>query len=219
MIVIGLDLAGPSNHKDTVLTVFQKNKNQLAFQQMIPNISDEEILNKIIDLSRLDKLVIGIDAPLSYQDGGGDRASDKELRKYIVSLGMKPGSIMPPTFNRMVYLTLRGIKLTREIGTLHTTFPVSIVEVHPGAAMGARVSEKEIDYVLTYKQNLSSRKYLKNWFEQQNIIGLPNGIENESHTIDSCAAALAAWHLADPSLKPQWIFTAKPPLHPFDYCC
>ncbi len=219
MIVVGLDLAGPSNHKDTVLTVFQKNKNQLAFQKMIPNISDEEILNEIIDLSRLDELVIGIDAPLSYQDGGGDRTSDKELRKYIVSLGMKSGSIMPPTFNRMIYLTLRGIKLTREIGALHTTFPVSIVEVHPGAAMGSRVSEKELEYVLTYKQNLTARIYLKNWFEQQKVLKLPNGVENESHTIDSCAAALAAWHWADETLEPKWINSAQPPLHPFDYCC
>ncbi|NMH74632.1 DUF429 domain-containing protein [Bacillus sp. RO2] len=219
MILIGLDLAGPSNHKDTVLTVFKQNENHLMFQKMISNISDKEILNEIINLSRFDELVIGIDAPLSYQDGGGDRISDKQLRKFIVSIGMKSGSIMPPTYSRMVYLTLRGIKLTREIEKLRTTFPVSIVEVHPGAAMGTRVMEKELEYVLTYKQNPSSRKYLKNWFEQQNVIGLPNGVENESHSIDSCAAALAAWHWADHSLKPQWIFSAQPPLHPYDYCC
>ncbi|WP_404470423.1 DUF429 domain-containing protein [Sutcliffiella horikoshii] len=219
MIVIGLDLAGPSNHKDTVLTVFKQNENYLTFKKMISNISDEEIINEIIDLSKLDELVIGIDAPLSYQDGGGDRISDKQLRKFIVSFGMKPGSIMPPTFTRMVYLTLRGIKLTREIEKLQTNLPVSIVEVHPGAAMGARVTEKELEYVLTYKQNLSSRKYLKKWFEQQNVIGLPNAVENESHSIDSCAAALAAWHWADEKLEPKWIFTAQPPLHPFDYCC
>ncbi|WP_251427111.1 DUF429 domain-containing protein [Sutcliffiella horikoshii] len=95
MLVIGLDLAGPSNHRDTVLTVFQLNKNHLTFQKMISNISDEEILSELIDLSKSAKLFIGIDAPLSYQDGGGDRTSDKELRKYIVSLGMKSGSIMP----------------------------------------------------------------------------------------------------------------------------
>ena len=219
MIVIGLDLAGPSNHKDTVLSVFQQNKNHLIFQKIKSNISDEEILCEIIDLSRLDEVAIGIDAPLSYQDGGGDRISDKQLRQFIVSLGMKPGSIMPPTYTRMVYLTLRGIKLTRELEKLHTTFPVSTVEVHPGAAMGSRVTEEELEYVLTYKHNLSAREYLKNWFEQQNVIGLPNGVENESHSIDSCAAALAAWHWADHSLKPQWIFSAQPPLHPFDYCC
>ncbi|TYS70450.1 DUF429 domain-containing protein [Sutcliffiella horikoshii] len=219
MILIGLDLAGPSNHKDTVLTVFKQSENHLTFKKMISNISDEEILNEIIDLSRLDEIVIGIDAPLSYQDGGGDRESDKQLRKFIVSFGMKPGSIMPPTYTRMVYLTLRGIKLTREIEKIHTTFPVSIVEVHPGAAIGARVTEKELEYVLTYKQNFSSRKYLKNWFAQQNVIGLPNGVEKESHSIDACAAALAAWHWADHSLKPHWIFFAQPPLHPFDYCC
>ncbi|WP_237662557.1 DUF429 domain-containing protein [Sutcliffiella horikoshii] len=217
--MIGLDLAGPSNHKDTVLTVFQKSKNHLTFQKMISNISDEKIMNEVIELSRIDEVVIGIDAPLSYEDGGGDRTSDKELRKFILSLGMKPGSIMPPTFTRMVYLTLRGIKLTREIEKLQTTFPINIVEVHPGAAMGARASEKEMEYVLTYKQILSSREYLKNWFNHQNVIGLPTGVEKESHSIDSCAAALAAWHWADKSLKPKWFFTAIHPLHPYDYCC
>ncbi|WP_339145958.1 MULTISPECIES: DUF429 domain-containing protein [unclassified Sutcliffiella] len=219
MIVIGLDLAGPSNHKDTVLTVFKKSKNHLTFHKMISNISDEKILNEVIELSRIDEVVIGIDAPLSYEDGGGDRTSDKELRKYIVSLGMKSGSIMTPTFTRMVYLTLRGIKLTREIEKLKTIFPIYIVEVHPGAAMGARVSKIEMEYVLTYKQNLSSREYLKNWFNQQNVIGLPTGVEKESHSIDSCAAALAAWHWADQSLKPKWIFPSIHPLHPYDYCC
>lgn len=219
MIVIGLDLAGPSNHKDTVLTVFQKNKNHLNFQKMISNISDERILSEVIELSKIDEVIIGIDSPLSYEDGGGDRKSDKELRKYIVSIGMKPGSIMPPTFNRMVYLTLRGIKLTREIEKLQTTFPIYIVEVHPGAAMGARASEQEMQYVLTYKQSLSSREYLKNWFKQQQVIRLPTGVEKESHSIDSCAAGLAAWHWADQSLKPKWIYSANPPLHPYDFCC
>jgi hypothetical protein len=43
---------------------------------------------------------------------------------------------------------------------------------------------------------------------------LPILIEEDSQSIDACAAALGAcpWH--DPLLKPKWIFLANPPLHP-----
>jgi uncharacterized protein len=57
---------------------------------------------------------------------------------------MKSGSIMPPTLNRMVYLTLRGIKLSREIEKLNAAYSISLVEVHPGAVIGARLSEQNI---------------------------------------------------------------------------
>lgn len=112
MKVIGIDLSGPSNHKDTVLTVFDKHENNLKFIKLKSNIGDHGILKEISEQGQLDKAVIGIDAPLSYEDGG-DRQGDHGLRKFIVALGMKPGSIMPPTLNRMVYLTLRGIKLSK----------------------------------------------------------------------------------------------------------
>jgi predicted nuclease with RNAse H fold len=219
MRVIGIDLSGPSNHKDTVLTVFEKQGNQLRFVKWMTNVSDLEILKEVSEQGQLDELVIGIDAPLSYEDGGGDRQGDRELRKFIVSLGMKPGSIMPPTLNKMVYLTLRGIRLSREIQSLKTGFPISIIEVHPGAVIGSRLLQNEFPYVLSYKQNRSDRSFMRSWLEQQNLAGLPIAIEEESHSIDACAAALGAWHWKDPSLKPKWVFPAAPPLHPYSYCC
>ncbi|WP_260631697.1 DUF429 domain-containing protein [Neobacillus niacini] len=140
MRVIGIDLSGPSNHKDTVMEVFEKQDGELTFDNLRRNIGDFEIIEEIHAQSQLDEVVIGMDAPLSYQDGGGDRLGDKQLRQFIVSIGMKSGSIMPPTFNRMVYLTLRGIKLTREIENLTSKNPISIVEVHPGAVIGSRIA-------------------------------------------------------------------------------
>ncbi|MCM2534102.1 DUF429 domain-containing protein [Neobacillus pocheonensis] len=113
MRVIGIDLSGPSNHKDTVLTVFEKHENNLKFIKLKSYIGDYGILKEISEHGQQDEVVVGIDAPLSYEDGGGNRQGDRELRKFIVALGMKPGSIMPPTLNRMVYLTLRGIKLSK----------------------------------------------------------------------------------------------------------
>ncbi|MDE5415074.1 DUF429 domain-containing protein [Alkalihalobacterium chitinilyticum] len=219
MIVIGIDLSGPSNHKDTVLTVFETQGAQLTFCKLIRNVSDLMILNEVKQQSDSDQIVVGIDAPLSYQDGGGDRESDRQLRKFIISLGMKSGSIMAPTFNRMVYLSLRGIKLSREIERLQTTNRISIVEVHPGAVIGARLPQIEIERTLTYKQNIEERRYLKAWFYKQGILGLPNHIEEESHMIDSVAAALGAWHWRDPAFQPQWIYPANEPLHPYDFCC
>lgn len=219
MRIIGIDLSGPSNHKDTVLAVFEKQNHQLKYVKWNNDISDREILEEIFSQSLLDEVVVGIDAPLSYQDGGGDRQSDRELRKFIVALGMKPGSIMPPTLNRMVYLTLRGIKLSREIENLHTPNPVSIVEVHPGAVMGSRLSKADFNKVLYYKQDLLARMFMWSWLGQQNLLDLPVLCEEPSHWIDACAAALGAWHWKDSGLMPSWLFPANPPLHPYDYCC
>ncbi|MCM3569242.1 DUF429 domain-containing protein [Neobacillus mesonae] len=219
MRVIGIDLSGPSNHKDTVLTVFERCSGELKFIKLMSDIGDMEILNEICSQSQLDEVVIGMDAPLSYQDGGGDRSGDKELRKFIVSLGMKPGSIMPPTLNRMVYLTLRGIKLTREVERLPCRNPIYIVEVHPGAIIGSRLAREDLEYVLSYKQDFSARVFIRKWFKEQKLINLPVIIQNESHSIDACAAALGAWHWQDHEYKPMWLYPANPPLHPYDYCC
>jgi uncharacterized protein len=219
MRVIGIDLSGPSNHKDTVMAVFELLNGVLKFVELKRNIGDLEILEEIHAHSQIDEVVIGLDAPLSYQDGGGDRFGDKSLRQYIVSLGMKSGSIMPPTFNRMVYLTLRGIKLTREIENLTSKNPISIVEVHPGAVIGSRISPLDLEYVLRYKQEMSSRSFIKNWLGEQRITKLPSNIDEESHMIDACAAALGAWHWKDPLYEPKWLLPANPPLHPYDYCC
>jgi uncharacterized protein len=217
MKVIGIDLSGPSNQKDTVLTVFEKQLDGLKFIELLRKIGDRDILDVISRYSQFDEIVIGIDAPLSYQDGGGDRPGDKALRRFIVSLGMKSGSIMTPTMTKMVYLTLRGIRLTREIGHLTTANPVSIVEVHPGAVIGSRLSRDEFIHVLSYKQNGADRAFLKNWLAGQGLSQLPDTIDEESHYIDACAAALGAWHWNE--LKANWLFPANPPLHPYDYCC
>jgi len=217
--VIGIDLSGPSNHRDTVLVVFELEKRKLRCVKLRSHVSDEEILKEVAEQTQESEVVIGIDAPLSYEDGGGDRKSDRYLRNFIVEIGMKPASIMPPTLNRMVYLTLRGIKLTREIEAQASRHPISIVEVHPGAVIGSRLPEGRMDDALTYKDNLEVRKVLLNWLEQQLLIGIPETAAQKSHSIDACAAALGAWHWKDTAFTPKWSFPAKPPLHPYAYCC
>jgi predicted nuclease with RNAse H fold len=40
--------------------------------------------------------IVGIDAPLSHNPGGGDRKSDKDLRKHIIAKGMPFHTIDAP---------------------------------------------------------------------------------------------------------------------------
>lgn len=73
MRVIGIDLSGPSNHKDTVLSLFEKQDRELKFLKLMKDVSDFQILEEIKTQSKINEVIIGIDAPLSYEDGGGDR--------------------------------------------------------------------------------------------------------------------------------------------------
>ncbi|MGR9049525.1 DUF429 domain-containing protein [Halobacillus faecis] len=217
MQYLGIDLSGPSNSKDTVLVHFKKQRGKLHYAQHKTPMNDQSLITYVEALANKDSVTIGIDAPLSYEDGGGDRESDRDLRSFVTGLGMKGASIMPQTMMRMVYLSLRGIRITREIERLCTQHKIHVVEVHPGAALGARM--ETIDDVLHYKKELSIRKRISEWFETQQMISIPEAVAEESHTIDACAAALAAWHWKDPEYEPAWLYKASLPLHPYDFCC
>ncbi|OIK10342.1 hypothetical protein BIV60_21580 [Bacillus sp. MUM 116] len=219
MKVIGIDLSGPSNQKDTVMAVFQVKNDLLEFEEMIEDASDERIISGIMAAASMGDVVIGLDAPLSYQDGGGDRPQDKSIRQFIKHFGLSGSSIMPPTLTRMVYLTLRGMALTRRIMALNLLEKVRIVEVHPGAAIGTRIGSKGLDHVLLYKREFESRKAILEWFKTNGMLDLPEKISQSSHQIDTCAAALAAWHWADPTKQPKWHWNTISPEHPFEFCC
>ncbi|WP_282034307.1 DUF429 domain-containing protein [Metabacillus indicus] len=216
MHVIGIDLAGPANHKETAVAVFKKEADSLVLNSLSFHNSDRLILDTVRSLaSGGGELAIGMDAPLSYQDGGGDRPSDKAVRSKLREAGLYHGSIMPPTLNRMVYLTLRGIHLSRAL----ENYTGSIVEVHPGGAMGLRLKPEERNLALSYKKSEADRRsllpFLEHW-RMKNI--LPDAAET-SHGLDACAAALAAWHWADAEHEPEICIPAEPPFHPFDFCC
>jgi len=136
--ICGLDLSGPSNTRDTVLTWFELQAASLSYWDHITDASDEVILSTIQDLAKDDKVILWIDAPLFYNDGGGNRPSDTALRRILNASDLSFIGVLPPTFSKMGWLTMRGIRLTREIKTLPLKHTVSIVEVHPGAATGLR---------------------------------------------------------------------------------
>ena len=217
--VIGIDLSGPANHKDTVMSVFNTDGDLLIFENVIEHASDEKILTIIQAIAANEDLVIGIDAPLSYQDGGGDRPQDKSIRQFIKKHGLSGSSIMPPTLTKMVYLTLRGIGLTRRIMLLNHSQNIRMVEVHPGAAIGTRIGPDQIEHVLLYKKELGSRKVIFEWFKSIGLMGIPYEVVQTSHAIDSCAAALAAWHWGAETKQPTWQWKARTTEHPFEFCC
>lgn len=126
---------------------------------------------------------------------------------------------MPPTLTKMVYLTLRGISLTRRLIALDMIGKIQFAEVHPGAAIGTRIGEENLIHALHYKKELESRQYIAEWFQTIGVHGLPDEISNTSHQIDSCAAALAAWHWVDPAKNSPWQWSATSPEHPFEFCC
>ena len=205
-LYIGIDLSGPSNTKDTSLAFFTGDESQLTFHQIVNGATDQNIYE--ILHSKSDHLIIGIDAPLSYQPGGGDRPADRALRQRIIAKGMKSGSIMTPTMTRMVYLTLRGISLSRGLSAITP----DIVEVHPGSAVGLRSSD--ITSVLNYKIEINPRYQLRSFLEKDGVTGIPTDVLHSSHSFDACLAAYAAWKWKHG--ESEFLHAAEPPFHPFD---
>ena len=194
-------------------------ENVLIFEKALTNASDEMLLEAVITEASLDEVVIGIDAPLSYQDGGGDRPQDKSIRSVLKEYGLSGSSIMPPTLTKMVYLTLRGVVLTRTIMSMNLADKIKIVEVHPGAAIGTRIDKERFVHAREYKKELNSRKEIFEWFNEIGIKGIPTEFSETTHQIDACAAALAAWYWVDPTKKPVWHWEKITPNHPFEFCC
>jgi predicted nuclease with RNAse H fold len=243
VIVIGIDLSSPSNLADTVLVIARATDAELHILEMHENLSDEAILTLIhntqAQLAPGEAMIVGIDCPLSYQDGKGGRESDNQLRNRIqkrsskapMGIGMHPSSVMSPVY--ISSLTMRGMHLARSLDSA-----ISLVEVHPGATIGlhmtARGTEASTgdlpyqvpDCVVTYKQDgrrpasevLAARAHIVMWMEQvMGVRGIPLEAVERTHRVDACAAALAAWKFATGAAV--WSYPAMPPQHPYPYSC
>lgn len=209
MIVLGLDLAGPANVKDTALVrVVVDDHGRARFDGATRGIADTDVLSRARADGR-DALVIGVDGPLSYEPGGGDRARDKLLRAKLKLFGMG-SSVMPPTMTRMAQLTLRATSLSRAINLV--TPRARVVEVHPGATCVLR-GATPID-VRGWKRSRAARARTAQWLGQH-IHGLPvDNLAQSDHLVAAAAAALAAyaWAMGDA----VFFVGGEPPLHPFD---
>lgn len=176
-------------------------------------VGDSRLIELGVEAAAQADAVIGIDAPLSYNPGGGDRPADSELRALVVSRGLRSGSVMTPTATRMVYLTLRGLAVARALGSIGAE--VRIVEVHPTAALVLR-GAKPAD-VRELKRSGAARQRLLSWLDGQGLRGAAALDPSSDHLVAACAAALAAWGWSRG--RSAWVSRASPPAHPFDFAC
>ncbi|MCS6864490.1 MAG: DUF429 domain-containing protein [Gemmataceae bacterium] len=212
--VVGIDLAGPANARDSVMVQFHTHGDTLQLGEVHPGADDQSIWERCCRWATQSPIVVGLDAPLSYNVGGGDRPGDARLRHALASVGLRPGTVMPPTLHRMAYLTLRGLAVARLLQTITPRVP-AIVEVHPGAALALRGAPALA--VQTFKHQPRRRRELLRWLENQGLKGVARLRAPSDHVVAACAAALAAWQWQ--LGQAVWHEPAAPPFHPFDYAC
>jgi predicted nuclease with RNAse H fold len=212
--IFGIDLSGPSNTKESTLVSFKARNSSLQMTTAIEGVTDLSIYVAIAENSANVKAIVGIDAPLSYNPGGGDRKSDKDLRKLIMAKGMPSGSVMPPTLTRMAYLTLRGISVSRFLES-HPNKKINIVEVHPSGSMALRGAP--VKSIKKMKSSTRAKQTLLQWLKNQGLNGIDLSGSVSDHYVAACAAVLAAWkwNLGES----VWIFKSDVPFHPYDFVC
>lgn len=176
-MIAGIDLAGPKNHKDTAMTIIDNKTITIK-----SNLSDLDIYDLII---KCKISYLGIDAPLSYSETAGYRKSDSELRSFLNAKGFKKIGVMAPTFSRMIYLTSRGIRLTRLL--LHLDNTPCINETHPGAFFV--LDNYPYDLVTSVKTDINSIVNITNLIKAK---GYKFEVEpSTDHEIMSVGVALA----------------------------
>ncbi|MCE9645828.1 MAG: DUF429 domain-containing protein [Chloroflexi bacterium] len=214
MKVVGIDLSGSKNSADTCLASFEEQGGNIHLQNILEGADDGQILEALLSLGKEGPILIGVDAPLSYNGTGGDRPSDRDLRRALRAKGVRAG-IMPLIMIRMVYLTLRRITITRLLESFKPQYQFDIIEVHPGACMllhGADAQE-----VKALKQELPARHQLLRWLEFKGMKGISGHAPLRDHYVAACAAAYGAWQWK--LGNSIWKFSASPPHHPYDFAC
>ncbi len=206
--VVGVDLAGPTNARDTAVATARDDGDRLRCTGIELGLDDIALRDAIEGWS--EDCVVGLDAPLSYEPGGGDRSADRSLRRAVKPL-LPAGSVMTPTMTRMAYLTLRGMAVARLVRALRPA--ARIVEVHPGASLvlaGADAAD-----VRALKSDADARDRLRRWLGENGVGSLPTRPLGD-HELAAVAAARAAWRWSHE--EAAWHTPAEFPLHPFDVC-
>lgn len=211
-IIMGIDLSGPANHADTACALFESAGEVLVYRRHLAHLADSDLLHIIDGAARGASLTIGLDAPLSYQDGGGDRQRDRALRQTLQKAGMPSGSVMTPTMTRMAYLTLRGLSVSRMIAREHPD--AAVLEVHPFGALV--LAGAPVEAVRSVKQSADARSEVAQWMQENGLEGLP-AQDCSDHELAAFAAGFAAWKWQTGSA--HWLADAEPPLHPFPFAC
>ena len=214
MRIIGVDLAGPCNVRDTAVVWLREEGGILELEGSEGSSEDATLFALTRELAASGEVAVGLDAPLSYNPGGGDRPADASLRKIVTGAGLSSGSVMTPTMTRMAYLALRGVVVARGLEAVASA-NARIVEVHPGAAMVLRGAPAKL--VRGLKWSRGARRELVGWLQDQGLRGLGAWRNPSAHTLAAAAAALAAWRWS--CANPAWLWPASPPHHPYDLAC
>jgi predicted nuclease with RNAse H fold len=214
--ICGLDLSGPSRTTDTALAWFAMEADGLRYASHQSDLSDAAVCIRLSDLCAAGQVAVAIDAPLSYEDGGGYRPCDGSLKSAVTAAGRGFVGVMAPTMTRMAYLTLRGIGLARRLEGLGHGNRLRIVEVHPGAVMALRGAPPR--WMRSYKKGARTAPgKLVDWLGKQGLYGLPGDFGSTSHEVDAAAAALGAWHWH--TARSAWLWPAEGPHMPYDFAC
>jgi predicted nuclease with RNAse H fold len=137
-ILLGVDLAGPANPADTCMAW----RSASGVIEGACGLSDAAIVDWVA--AQKQTVWVLMDAPLSYQDGGGYRPCDARLRAFLNQQGFSRLGVMAPTFSKMVYLTLRGISLSARLRAMGA----QVWETHPGASLLCAGMPPEAVYAL-----------------------------------------------------------------------
>jgi len=216
VIFIGVDLSGPSNHKETAIVWFRASGAGLAYEGSRLGADDRYLFELVSGLASTSSVTVGLDAPLSYNVRGGDRERDRALRALLVARGLSPGTVMAPTMTRMAYLTLRGMAVARALETLRPKRRAPrIVEVHPIGCLALRGAP--VFLLQRLKKSRHARQGLLVFLEGQGLEGAGRLGSGSPHLLAACACALAVWRWACGDAV--WTFRAEPPYHPYDLAC
>jgi len=206
MAFVGIDLSGPSNLSDTAVVTIDDDG---TYRWHGRGFGDRDIMERLDAIEDLQ--AVGLDAPLSYNPGGGDRPAERSLRTALTEAGGTSSSVMPPTMTRMAYLTLRGISLARLLEHTLGLGPSRIVEVHPTSALV--LGGAEADDVDALKIERAARRRIVTWLNQEGgLRGLPDGIADSDHLVAAASVAMAMlrWRRGSPAFE----HPADPPIHP-----
>ncbi len=188
-LIVGIDLSGPSSPHKTGLAIMEGP----VLTHCSSGWSDKDILAFI---SRFRQCTVCIDAPLSYMDGGGYRPCDGHLKNLLVEKGFNHIGVMPPTFNKMVYITLRGMHLASELSQRKL---VSVIEVHPGAHYA--LEGYDFHALTSIKQDAAAMKKLLRQLHGR--VEIHPGIKPENdNEFMAVGCALAAYR--DMTSGPNW---------------
>ncbi len=174
--IIGIDLAGPGRPEETALALLTEGKVTVE-----SGLADRAIVNTVQATGRTQ---VYIDAPLGYAERGGYRASDSALRKHLNDKGFMRIGIMAPTMSRMIYLTARGIRLSRWLASLPG---VAVFETHPGAFLA--LDGYNYETVLAVKKDASARASILEEMRKRSGLAMPDKVASD-HELMALACAL-----------------------------